>query len=173
MSREEVGRGTAFGDIDNDGDIDIVVSNNGGFARLLLNAGKGRSSPSCWTGVRVLDRSGRRDALGVMVTAFSEDVTQNRRSATDGSYASASDSRVLFQCTTSGPITAVQVEWSETEADCWHALPSNSYVTLRYGSGANRTGGRCHQALRRESTLKTTTTESRSRPPLLDWELSR
>ena len=57
FERAEIGRGAAFGDIDNDGDIDIVVTNNAGPVRLLLNQ---TGAKNHWLAVRVDDRPGNR-----------------------------------------------------------------------------------------------------------------
>jgi hypothetical protein len=81
----EVSRGLAFGDIDNDGDLDMVVGNDNGPLRLLINNVGSRKH---WVGFRV--PIGSR----VVVTA-SDGRTLSRRSHTDGSYASARDPRVL------------------------------------------------------------------------------
>jgi hypothetical protein len=90
----EVGRGAAFGDLDNDGDVDVVVFNSGGPAQLLVNeVGKGLH----WLGVRVLDERERRDELQTVVELVRPDGTSLwRRARTDGSYLAASDPRVLF-----------------------------------------------------------------------------
>src|SRR5262249_23628734 len=79
----EVGRGAAFGDIDNDGDTDVVVNNNNGPARLLINDVGNRKH---WIGLRV--------APGARVEIMRKNsVTLWRRARRDGSYASANDPR--------------------------------------------------------------------------------
>jgi hypothetical protein len=91
----EVSRGLAFGDIDNDGDMDMVVGNDSGPMRLLINNVGTRKH---WVGFTV--PVGSR----VVVTA-SDGRTLTRRSHTDGSYASARDPRVLVGLgDASGPV---------------------------------------------------------------------
>ena len=60
----EVSRGAAFGDVDNDGDVDILVTNNNGPARLLINQVGNRNH---WIGLRLIDGESGRDMLGTRV----------------------------------------------------------------------------------------------------------
>ena len=89
----EVGRGAAFGDIDNDGDVDVLVGNAAGRTRLLINeVGSGAN----WIGLRLIGAAGR-DMLGARVEVQrSAGPTLWRRARSDGSYASANDPRVLI-----------------------------------------------------------------------------
>src|SRR6185369_3039452 len=80
----EVGRGAALGDIDNDGDIDVVVVNNSGPARLLIN-NVGHRRP--WIGFRMVGEKVNRDMLGTRVAVFRRNaLTLWRRVHSDGSY---------------------------------------------------------------------------------------
>ena len=88
----EVGRGAAFGDIDNDGDTDILIANLNGPVRLLTNNIGNRSH---WMGLRLIGPGGR-DMLGARVEVRQrEGPSLWRRARSDGSYASANDPRVL------------------------------------------------------------------------------
>src|SRR6185503_9495469 len=92
LLRPDAGRGAAFGDVDNDGDTDVVVANNGGPAQLLLNAVGQRQH---WAGLRLRTPSGS-DAIGARVAVTAKDGrTRWRRVHTDGSYASSNDPRVV------------------------------------------------------------------------------
>jgi enediyne biosynthesis protein E4 len=87
LDRRHVGRGVATGDVDLDGRTDVLISNNGGPARLLSSrAGGGRS----WVAARVVDGRGG-DRLGALVTVRTGAGRAAREQVrTDGSYASAS-----------------------------------------------------------------------------------
>jgi enediyne biosynthesis protein E4 len=129
----EVGRGAAFGDIDNDGDIDVLVVNNNGPARLLIN-NVGHRKP--WIGFRMVGDKYHRDMLGTRVAVFRRNApTLWRRVHSDGSYCSSSDPRVLFGLGDSPEIIKVQAHWVSGRVEEWTGLPLGKYTTLREGSG--------------------------------------
>ncbi|MGA7293103.1 MAG: CRTAC1 family protein [Terriglobales bacterium] len=133
FSLMEVGRGAAFGDIDNDGDIDVVLSNNCGPARLLVN-NVGHQKP--WIGFRMVGDKYHRDMLGTRVAVFRHNApTLWRRVHSDGSYCSSSDPRVLFGLGDAAEITKVQAHWISGLVEEWTGLPLRKYTTLREGSG--------------------------------------
>jgi hypothetical protein len=129
----EVSRGVAFGDVDNDGDTDILVVNNNGPARLLINNIGHRKH---WLGLRLIGENINRDMLGTRVGVFRPDgLTLWRRVHTDGSYASARDPRVLVGLADSSEVTKVRAEWVSGRVEEWTGLAVDKYVTLREGSG--------------------------------------
>ena len=130
----EVSRGAAFGDLDDDGDVDVVVSNNNGPVRLLLNqAPSGRR----WLGVRLEGEKSPYagiDQAGVAV--LREGIRPLlSRCRTDGSYLSAHDGRVHFGLGTATEIQGIAVEWPDGRCEVWPVRESGRYVTLRRGSG--------------------------------------
>ena len=130
----EVSRGAAFGDIDNDGDVDVLVTNNGGPARLLVN-GVGRRNR--WLGLRLVGGSGRRDSPGTRVGVFRADGPPLwRRARADGSYASASDPRVLVGLGRDADVRRVRVVWPSGREEAWTDLPVDRWLTLEEGRGA-------------------------------------
>ena len=133
LQRSEVGRGAAFGDLDNDGDIDIVVSNNNGPARLLLNdAGNGRH----WLQVRLQGVTANRMGLGARVAVLRKGQAPLwRRCRTDGSYMSASDARVHVGLGDSPDVEAVDVQWPGGTTERWDSIRADQVVTLRQGTG--------------------------------------
>jgi enediyne biosynthesis protein E4 len=133
FARAEISRGAAFGDLDNDGDIDIVFTNNGGPVRLLLNqASKG----SHWLRLRLEQTTGNRLGIGAWIGIERPSrPTLWRRVRTDGSYLSASDVRVhvgLGESTV--PPTAV-VQWPDGTRERWSAAGIDRERTLRRGEG--------------------------------------
>ncbi len=132
----EVSRGVAVGDVDEDGDPDLLLSNSSGPARLLVDR-VGQSQP--WLGLRLLTSDGRRDALGARVELLRRGAPPLwRRAHTDGSYASASDPRVLFGLGGAGAgaeIEALRVLWPDGSVERFPAPEPGRYTTLLQGTG--------------------------------------
>jgi hypothetical protein len=129
----DVGRGAAFGDIDNDGDIDVVVGNAAGPLQLLVNAIGNRQH---WLGLRLTDAAGRRDMLGARVEVVREGLpTLWRRARADGSYASANDPRVLVGLGTSAALPLVRVSWPDGVREEFPSVAIDRWGVLKEGSG--------------------------------------
>jgi len=136
FSVAEVGRGAAFGDIDNDGDIDVVIVNNNGPARVLVN-NVGNKNP--WIGFRMVGEKVNRDMLGTRVAVFRKNApTLWRRVHADGSYCSSNDPRILFGLGDGTEITKVQAHWVSGRVEEWTGLPLGKYTTLKEGSGTSK-----------------------------------
>jgi enediyne biosynthesis protein E4 len=140
FARAEISRAAAFGDIDNDGDIDILVTNNGGPVRLLINQARGAASgqkPDTHFLQIALEQPGpNRRAFGAWVgVERSGRPTLWRRVRTDGSYLSANDSRLHFGLATASAIDAVVVQWPDGQKERWKGLAADRLVTLKRGTG--------------------------------------
>jgi len=128
-----VGRGAAFGDVDNDGDIDVIVTNNSGRLRLLMND---MGSRNHWLQVRLEGAHDNRQGLGARVGLRRSDATTVwRRARTDGSYLSASDPRVHFGLGPADDVQAVIVEWPRGSREVWPVGRIDRIVTLKQGTG--------------------------------------
>lgn len=124
----EVSRGAAFGDVDNDGDTDVLVANNNGPARMFLNDVGNKNH---WLGLRLVGKTGG-DVLGARVEIFvTKDHVLRRRTRTDGSYLSANDPRVLVGLGQATRIHTVRVRWPDGTVDEWKDLPVDKYTTLK------------------------------------------
>lgn len=133
LQLSEVSRGAAFGDIDNDGDIDVMLTNNNGPARLLLNEAGSRSH---WLVVRLEGVKDNRFGIGARVAALRKGQKPLwRRAGADGSYLSASDIRVHFGLGRDPSLEAVVVQWPGGDKEVWTNVRADSAVTLRQKSG--------------------------------------
>jgi enediyne biosynthesis protein E4 len=155
----EVSRAAAFGDIDNDGDVDILVTNNNGPARLLLNdrtagaparaddqqttpLGEARRTaseptrPPHWVAIALRAGTGNRFGIGARVGIVRDgERTVWRRARSDGSYLSASDHRVHVGLGMSARLDAVLVEWPDGLTERFSPLLADTFVTLSRGTG--------------------------------------
>jgi hypothetical protein len=127
-------RATAHADYDSDGDIDIVVVNNGGRARLLKNiAGDGGNSIR----FRVVDEAGR-DAIGAQVRLRTGTGWQWRPVQTGYSYCAANEPLVHFGLGEQAQAGEVIVVWPDRSEESFGILPAGALHELRRGQG--RTG---------------------------------
>ncbi|MBM3810653.1 MAG: CRTAC1 family protein [Acidimicrobiia bacterium] len=127
MRLKEVTRGSAFGDIDNDGGIDIVITNNRGAARLLLNRTKGRN----WLRVK-LEGLAAGARVGVVLEGGQEIW---RRAHTDSSYLSANDPRVHFGLGRQTRVRRIRVAWPDGGKEEFAGVNSNRQLLLKRGEG--------------------------------------
>jgi hypothetical protein len=109
FEREWAGRGAAFGDIDNDGDIDTVVSNLAQRAYVLRNNGGNASN---WLGIETQGITSNRDGIGARIRVVSASgLKQHFTVNTAVGYLSASDKRVMIGLGTDSVAKLVEIQW--------------------------------------------------------------
>jgi enediyne biosynthesis protein E4 len=133
LALDEVSRGAAFGDVDNDGDVDVLVTNNNGPVRLLLNES---SRASSGLSIRLQGVSDNRDGIGARVGLRAQaGQTRWRRVHTDGSYLSSSDPRVHFAVPDNSNLLTVVVEWPRGSRETWELPRTGSTDVLTFIQG--------------------------------------
>ena len=107
--REWAGRGAAFGDLDNDGDPDVVVSNAGQYAYALRNDGGNRNS---WLEIQTIGKKSNRDGIGSRIKVVSASgLTQYFTVNTAVGYLSASDKRLIVGLGPDSTAKLVEIRW--------------------------------------------------------------
>ena len=129
LSAEESSRGLAVGDLDNDGDPDLVIANDHGPTQLLLNTQQDRH----WLGLRLIGREGRDVPGAAAVLTLPDGRALSRRVRIDGSYLSSSDPRLLFGLGAATAGQSVTVTWPDGIDERWENLAVDRYHTLRRG----------------------------------------
>ena len=109
FQKEWAGRGAAFGDIDNDGDTDVVVSNLGQKSYLLRNDGGNQKN---WIAIETVGRKSNRDGIGSRVKVVSASgMTQYFTVNTAVGYLSASDKRVIAGLGSDSTAKIIEIRW--------------------------------------------------------------
>jgi hypothetical protein len=128
----EVSRAAAFGDIDNDGDVDIVMTNNNGPVRLLRNE-VGSSRPALR--VRLRTSSANREAIGARLALLRKGKPPVwRRAHRDGGYLSSNDIRVFFAVADEA-VEGIGIIWPDGKQERFEKLPASGEVELVQGAG--------------------------------------
>ncbi len=129
LQTSAISRAAAFGDLDNDGDVDVVMTNNNGLVRVFLNQVGFKNH---WLQVRL---KGSRPEGSRVILLKTDGQVLWRRSKRDGSYLSANDDRVHFGLGTSTGIQALLVEWPSGKREMWQDVHADSRLTLQAGTG--------------------------------------
>ena len=128
-----IGRAAAFGDLNNDGNTDIVTVYADGEARLLLNQGVGGASG---LDIKLVGVKCNRMGLGARVGVTTTDgLKQWRRCRTDGSYQSSSDPRVHFGLGSKNKLKSIEVIWPDGSHEVRSASSVSGSLTFQQGLG--------------------------------------
>jgi enediyne biosynthesis protein E4 len=123
-------RGAAFGDYDNDGDIDVLVINVNSRPNLYRNDGGNRNS---WIGFRLIGTASNRDAIGARVEIEAGGRTQVNEVRSGGSYLSHNDMRLHFGLGSATRVDKVRVRWPSGKTEILNGMNAGQYVTIREG----------------------------------------
>ena len=132
FAKDGVGRTLIGGDIDNDGDIDLVVTNNGGAAEILRNTG---GSARNAVEVRVVGTRSNRDGLGARLTIAAGDRTQVREIKSGSSYLGQNDLRAHVGLGEATRVDRIDVRWPAGQTESIRDVAANQIVTVTEGKG--------------------------------------
>jgi len=128
----KAGRGAAYADFDNDGDVDILVTNVHDTPELYrLDQREARS----WSALRLVGVQSNRSAIGARVVLSAGGVTQVSEVRGGGSYYSQNDLRMHFGLGSAKAIDRVEVRWPNGNIEVWTGVEPNRIVTLTEGTG--------------------------------------
>ena len=128
----QVGRGAAYGDYDRDGDLDILLINNQGPARLLRNDGGNKNH---WLTIRTVGTKANRDGIGAVVRVESASGVQVQTVHSGSSYCSQSDLALTFGLGPDTLVKSVDVVWPSGTKDRVTGVAANQFVRLQEGIG--------------------------------------
>lgn len=133
---EMVSRGLAAADVDNDGDLDLLITNNGSRPNLLMNDGGDQNAML----VRVIGTTSNRSGIGAKVVLTAGTVRQTRDVQSGSSYLAQNDLRAHFGLGAAARVDRLEVHWPGGTTDVAEHIPANHIITLRQGQGVvNRT----------------------------------
>jgi hypothetical protein len=133
LAHLSVGRGLAFGDLFNDGHIDVVINNLDGTPTLLRNVVK---TGNHWLGLKLVGGPhGPRDAVGTTVYLKANGFTQRADVTSGGSFASTSDPRLHFGLGAATAIDAIEIHWPGGAVETIQPPAPDAIYTVAQGSG--------------------------------------
>lgn len=131
FTRPKVARGAAYGDINNDGALDILMTTNGGRAYLFRNEGGANHSLR----VKLVGTKSNRDAIGAVVRVNSGKDQQWQMLHSGSSYLSQSELVLTFGLASAAKADSVEVDWPSGQKDKVTNLASGEMVTIQEGKG--------------------------------------
>ena len=132
IAAENLGRGCAFGDFDNDGDVDVLVNNLDGPPTLLRNDGGNRNN---WISIKCVGTRSNRSAIGTRVKVVTGAHSQIDEVMSGSSYYSQNDLRLHFGLAQAGKADTVELAWPSGLKETFRDLPANHLFVIQETKG--------------------------------------
>jgi hypothetical protein len=135
LQAEVVGRGAAYGDFDNDGDLDLVITSNNGVARLLRNDNGNQND---LLRVKTVGTRSNRDGIGAKVTVkTSKGMSQMQMVKSGSSYLSQSEMPLTFGLgkPEEGKMLTLQIVWPSGKTESMTGIKLDQFITVQEGKG--------------------------------------
>jgi hypothetical protein len=132
---KKVGRGLAYGDFDNDGDMDVLATNAGEAPNLYRNDGGNANN---WLRLRTVGTKSNRDGIGARVTMSAGGRTQMQEVRAQSGFLSTNDPRPLFGLGQTAGVEKIEVRWPSGQVDTIGPVEANRMITLVEGKGIQK-----------------------------------
>jgi hypothetical protein len=132
IGAENLGRGCAFGDFDNDGDVDILVNNLDGPPTLLRNDGGNRNH---WISIKCVGTRSNRSAIGTRVKVVTGAHSQIDEVMSGSGYYSQNDFRLHFGLARASRADTVEIAWPSGLQETFRDLPANHLFVIQEAKG--------------------------------------
>ena len=130
FAEERVSRGTAFGDVDDDGDVDLLVMNNNDTPNLLRNE---IGNENHWLALQLVGVRSNRDGIGALVRLTADGLSRVDEIHSGGSYLSQSDLRLYFGLGKAARIERLEIRWPSGETQSFKDLEVDRLLIVREG----------------------------------------
>lgn len=128
----KVGRGSAVGDYDNDGDVDLCVTNNNQEAILLRNDGGNQNH---WLLVKTIGAKSNRDGIGARITVTTGSHHQTKEVRSGTSYLCQNDLRAHFGLGRLKKVDRIEIRWPSGKIDRYENIKANQFLIATEGKG--------------------------------------
>ncbi|HKV38900.1 MAG TPA: CRTAC1 family protein, partial [Blastocatellia bacterium] len=133
LDRSVVGRGAAYGDFDNDGDLDLLITTNNGTARLFRNDGGNQNN---FLRIKLAGTVSNRDGIGAKVTVTLPSKAKLSGTVKSGSsYCSQSELPLTFGLAKFDKVPRLEVVWPSGRTDVVPDVIANQFITIQEGKG--------------------------------------